>query len=100
MADSLAALLDGLGQTADEVAEFLQGQGCMGIRGHPHLCPVAHYLARMHGEHCAVASHIVVNETHRAVVDTPPAVRDFIVRFDAGDYPELRYPASETGTPT
>jgi hypothetical protein len=94
MADSLKHLLDGMGNTPDEIAAFLEGQGCVGDRGHTYRCPVATYVRRVTGRLAVIHTAVVRvgdSETGRTVewTKTPNPVRDFVARFDGGQYPNL-----------
>lgn len=92
MADSVGELLKGLGETPDEIAAFLRGQGIRGMRTQGLFCPVANYLTGCGYWFVMVASHVIAaleqgSETER--VRTPPGVLEFIARFDRGEYPDL-----------
>lgn len=101
MADSIKNLLEGLGSTADEVALFLEGQGCQGEPRQSGGCPVQKYLARATGRADLLVGKMAVSRTpaedepftatmearHIEWLSRP--VMDFVGRFDDGLYPEL-----------
>lgn len=88
-----------LGLTADEVADSLRVAGVKGKRVSTISCPVVTYLRRKLPGYAIYATQSVVDW---APIDSPPLsgigetvmipppVRDFIKRFDLGDYPDLR----------
>jgi hypothetical protein len=90
MADNLKSLLEGMGSTADEVAAFLEGQGCKGWRGTPYFCPVAQYL-RLSGLTDPSVSTIMARERHKpdSIQMLPTPVHNFVLNFDFGFYPQL-----------
>lgn len=92
MADSILELLNGLGQSSDEVAAYLLGQGYKGTHG-AGFCPVAVCLVQSGLCKAATVSGPVVNyvdsqgRPHR--IATPQAVGTFVMRFDNGQFPAL-----------
>lgn len=85
--------------TADDVAHLLANERVSGHRLSARACPLASYLARS-DDHVdvLVTRHGVQARDRRnrrdfdAVwFDLPPAALVFVVAFDNGAYPELRY---------
>lgn len=80
---------------AEEVREFLVGEGITGSRGVVSFCPVAVLLrSKLEGSFLhGIPPHVSVSTTQIRVrnelIDTPRPVRAFIRKFDAGEYPEL-----------
>lgn len=81
--------LDALGADCDQVAESLSRRGISGYAGNVSRCPVANYLtAELDGAWCVTAADAMDLASLESVT-VPPAVADFVERFDAGDYPDL-----------
>lgn len=84
------------GGTSDSVAEVLRSQGITGRRRMSSSCPVSRYLQRELGlgVWLAVGSSTIYvkhSDTPGADMTLPPAIRDFIKRFDhAGEFEHLR----------
>lgn len=92
MADTMKALLEGMGQTADEVADFLRGQGVTGARNYMGLCPVSRYLQQALGHWLLVSRTSVFSyqaDPDERWTPLPMAVYDFIHRFDRREYGDL-----------
>lgn len=87
--------LASLGDSADDIAAFLEGQG---VRGRPRtrsLCPIATHLRDVFGyTACVSCQTISLSSTTglHALVGTPKAVSGFISAFDGGAYPALATP--------
>lgn len=88
-------LLANLGSTAEQVAESLAFWQAKGIQGSAESCPIAAYMANMTQSHATVS----MNTLHLQGVDCalqgesfylPPAIADFVQRFDSGEFSELR----------
>ena len=81
----------------DELAAFLAIAGHRGRRDKARECPVARWLQGeccKRGERVRVDSVSILLTTSKhtdilACLATPSLIRDFVARFDGGDYPEL-----------
>lgn len=97
----VAAALQALGATENEVAANLYAFGFRGVQGSESQSPEARYLVdsipgAAHVEVCievggdSEAWAIVSGPDHEdAAADLPPPVRTFSLRFDDGKYPDL-----------
>ena len=87
-------LLEGLGDTPETIAAFLEGQGIRdcdeGAWAERHgfteilrnlTCPIARYLAAMTGESWSV-THQYVEGPNGECIHTPPPVRNFVFMVD------------------
>lgn len=88
-------LLEALG-SARAIAHFLTAKGVTGTPGQARSCPVAHYLKSAHLVDILVFSRIYAGyedgepeEFSVPVMNTPYTVREFILKFDEGKFPEL-----------
>lgn len=84
--------LRSLGPDAETVAETLGEMGFLGNHGAA-SCPIAKYL-HAHNEvtvaaTCAGTSYILFNDGEDLLLDHPEPVREFVSRFDDGDFPAL-----------
>jgi hypothetical protein len=80
-------LLNGMGQTADEVAAFLKEKGITGRVALALHCPVAAYLSSQGGD---IGGAVYTQyASQNVLVKVPEPVFAFIRAFDAGKYPEL-----------
>ena len=76
--------------SADDVAAFLLGQDCKGLRWESAHCPVANYLFRRTprgGWRYTVTCKGLLGRWF------PSAISEFILAFDAGKYPALEMQA-------
>jgi hypothetical protein len=101
----MAKLLDELGATPDEVAARLKVQGIQGVRNAVRfLNPVVRYLAGrirvdafgldvMKGDRVRLSYG---EGTPKEEVLIPDAIRQFLDRFNRGQYPELELPPEKT----
>lgn len=88
----VTGLLNGLGDTAAEVAWRLQAAGCQGYRHESERCPLSTYLARLTGRVCVVGTDSVHVYTTGAVgvhIRLPAGVAAFVDQFDAGRWTTL-----------
>jgi len=86
--DAISRALWGLGTTPGQVAAKLKGLGCTGKPMCAVECPVAKYLK--HRGITDVGVHAGGAELfYGGFVEAPLAVREFVIAFDAGRYPEL-----------
>jgi hypothetical protein len=99
----VAALLDSLGQTADEIAEQLNTCKIQGARNATRfLNPVVRYV-QVSIKSEAIDMDVIPRDTLRICfakntylhVALPPPVIDFINRFNAGHYPEMELDDSD-----
>ncbi len=76
-----------------QIADFLEQQGILGVRGNAYSCAVAQYVERETG--IMVGVNIIRIAPVTAVSDDEMVsllgspLSDFIAHFDAGNYPEL-----------
>ncbi len=99
MSATLARLLAGLPDTANGIAELLLEQECRGFSDEAASCPIAAYLSRngivrpvvseTHANSLASNNEKLPSGADELDVTLPPAVAEFVSRFDAGNYPEL-----------
>jgi hypothetical protein len=91
-------LLQGLGETAEEVAANLQVKGIRGDVMNAKTCPVSQWLKANGADRVATSTYSIYlhnpqvgnglfNDSH---VNTPKAVEEFIRMFDAGKFPALK----------
>lgn len=106
MSDQRTAIAEALDKlategSADGIALRLQADGCTGHRKVGISCPVSRWIAAQTGHIASVGGWYawpntpafeagIENEDTR--VTQPPAVRDFVQRFDQGHYPDLADP--------
>jgi hypothetical protein len=96
---SVEAVLRHLGHDSRQVAKSLE---IVGVRGSPRdsaRCPLAQYLSVLIGSHASVrsvdveTSYVIVRKVEgfwRSVtIPLPDELREFVFRFDAGDFPQL-----------
>lgn len=107
---SITEILRSMGNTADEVADYLRQQGIKGERCKPSFCPViiAIYKAipdlcrglrvdtragwmTIYGQRIRIQPHVVVtwNDCQTSDPSCPQAIEDFVFKFDKGEYPDL-----------
>lgn len=88
LAEALAELPD----TADGIADRMRALGIKGKRQDDYCCPIANFLmGKGFEEACVGESWIEVcdDDSGSEEADTPPAVSEFVSRFDAGVYLDL-----------
>lgn len=94
---SINATLEELGNlSVEEIACFFESINIRGTKDDPCLCPLARYLGmKLDNNHISVGSHSVINyfgsRGRNEVFIMPKVLREFINRFDAGEFPELEY---------
>lgn len=94
--------LQSVGNTPDEIATFLEGQGVQGQLRNGNLCPMAVYLAKLFDAY-EVEVGMTLTKVTLAVehpddgtdymeiqVSHPHPVTLFVDAFDAGNYPNLQ----------
>jgi len=106
-AHELGRLLARLGRTAEAVADTLNGEDIRGARNTVrHLNPVVRYLQR----HLRIDDYelsLPHTDGHHKVsmispsgssteMELPPAIAEFLTRFNRGDFPELELPPPAT----
>ena len=90
-------MFDSIGSTADEIAATLKASG---IKGVPNTVAALNPIVRYVLMHVKVDAMIVdvIRGTHLTMtfrdwqktdIPLPDAVRDFLARFNRGEYPEL-----------
>jgi hypothetical protein len=89
----LEAELIALGSTSEMIAQALTA---MGVKGKPHQtcgCPLSVYLTSVARKRVAVGSGYGWIDRkplrEKDFFTLPEACSDFIVKFDAGDYPDI-----------
>jgi hypothetical protein len=80
--------LDELGSDEGAVLTSLQTWGVQGTRGAPDRCPIAKYLA-IRGHRALVFPDKIWGTEEDFMLDTPPAITDFLIAFDKGSYPTM-----------
>ena len=101
-------LLQSLGDDADTVAATLAGEGVTGFRSQSRNCAIARYLGAVVGAE-PVVGVITVSQTAVCISGRhwwtpkvrrtlPHAIRQFIIGFDTGRYPQL-IAAGDRGRP-
>jgi hypothetical protein len=76
--------------SANQIAQFLSGEGITGVRTLLNSCPIANYLKRETGaEKVRVNGFWAENEERLTMYRDGTPIPAFIARFDAGLYPEL-----------
>jgi hypothetical protein len=88
-----------LGDNADAVAASLRERGVKGLVGLAEHCPIATLLRRTYGadvdvievESDSIRVHCHGEGPYESmwIEPPPPAVRDFVERFDGGEYSDL-----------
>ena len=96
----LAAALQSLGSTADNIADNLEIGGWRGLRHDAGACPISLYLTAVvpHVQGAAVGADQATIHTLDGPdleIDLPPAVADFVRAFDNGAYPDLAVTACD-----
>jgi len=90
---SINAALEELGNlSTEEIAYLFESIDIKGPKDNPCLCPLARYLGiKLDNNHISVGSHSVNNFLSRTVEQfiMPLTVREFVLRFDNGEFPEL-----------
>src|ERR1700745_1706260 len=83
-------------ETAEELRKYFQELGIQGRRGAFSGCPIANWISQQTGEPSVVdigkitIAHWTDDQYYRAsVFNHTDATYQFILDFDAGDYPEL-----------
>lgn len=89
--------LEQLGNTSDEIAEALSVKEIKGRPRHSTACPIAHYLKDALPEcetiHVCIP-HAYLDSALNSSIPLPAPVKDFIRKFDAGEYLNLKGPVS------
>lgn len=84
---ALEQALAELPDTADGIARMLIEADCQGTLQDGRCCPMANYLIRLgFTEPFVQPDYVQVNS---ATPPTPSALREFVGRFDAEEWPEL-----------
>jgi hypothetical protein len=92
-------MLDGLGNTPDEVATFLRNREIKGIRNTTRLLnPIVRYAHTVMTEAQSIdiiqgaKLRIIFGSGQTTEVSVPQAVQEFLTLFHEGRYPELEMP--------
>lgn len=96
-------LLQGLGETAEEVAANLQAKGIQGHALHARSCPISRFLKANGADGVATSPESVFlyptdgdgnakvdSDIDGITINQPKAIGDFICMFDNGKFPALR----------
>lgn len=86
-----------LGNTADEIAAALIAKGMRGSRKVGTCCPIANYLSVTFAAPEVTENSIAIGRVEDPWIETPNHVREFITRFDGGEWPELDIDRLELG---
>ena len=101
--EKLELTLNNIGDTPDEIAAFLEGQGVKGYRGAAYVCVLANYLRSVFDLSTSVGREEVVlreqlegrsasghpNFRIVARLRLPNHVKKFTTGFDSGNFPTL-----------
>ena len=98
--EKLEHTLRNLGDTPDEIAAFLEGQGIKGQRHHASGCVLAVYLHKVFDMSVSVGYSAMLHTTIKkldinfgykpeAICPLPSSTRLFVLKFDDGKYPNL-----------
>lgn len=91
--EEMQRVLEGLGDSSDEVASALARAGVKGMCGQSGSCALANHLRSLmlYQSYAAVTPSIVIWTDKKAAMrlSLPPAVQEFVQKFDEGHYPEL-----------
>ena len=93
--DRVNKLLNMLGDSPEKVADTLRKKNIKGRIGSRSSCPIANYLHRYHPGRVSVSQLMArfyekSGGTERQMqIYLPDQLRDFVGRFDAGEYPDL-----------
>jgi hypothetical protein len=103
MRAALRGYANGLGSTAEEIAERMEREGVRGIPGNAAECAIARHCQAIVGSETAVRRVVVRRESIRLYLEgrrlgirvlLPRACSAFIGAFDAGCYPQLVDPSA------
>jgi len=83
---SLTEALAALPGTADDIAAMLIEADCQGSRRDGRCCPMANYLSRLGFEAFVQPDYV---QADGVTPDTSQELREFVERFDEGEWPEL-----------
>lgn len=81
--------------SAEQIALFLESQGCKGVPNYSKLCPVATYASRALGKEVTVSTERMsagrssMNDEWEVVDYHHSALQEFIRAFDEGRFPQL-----------
>ena len=76
-------------ETADQIAELFRAEGIKGDRNVLESCPIAGYATKCSGIDVEVNEYGISFSGGKFNFPATPAMKDFILRFDQGFYPEL-----------
>jgi hypothetical protein len=92
--EKMAKALAELGAFPEEVAANLAKLGIRGKQDVTSHCPVANYLRKAIGQPVLgvgeTKATAISPYNHVTTLDLPDAIREFVERFDAGEFKELR----------
>ena len=91
--EKITSTLNDLGNTTDDIAAFLEGQGVKGQKLITNQCVLANYLQNVFNLLVFVnddgSGHIILPNKSFIIFQLPEPVRHFIHKFDTGWYPNL-----------
>lgn len=87
----IAELLINLGSTAEQVAQTLKHWQISGVRGSSCGCPIAIYIRQSSSMYAEVDVAVGLDTLYldSFPVELTDAVKDFVFRFDEGEFSEL-----------
>jgi hypothetical protein len=91
--DQIKDLLDGLGDTPEQIADKLIRLGITGVKEDSASCPIANYFNSLGYDCCAGITMLCfyeeANEWPVRRMLLPEVVSNFVQLFDSGSFPEL-----------
>lgn len=88
--EKLQELLNSLGNSPEEIAETLKSKGIKGLRKKPCWCPISMVIWDEFRVRSSVRDIYIWINASDFSIDTPKPIRDFIRKFDSGEFEELR----------
>lgn len=85
---TISGFLKELGDTSDEVARSLEERRISGVKGWGGSCPIYNYLKSRGCNVYFVEEGMIIDGSYGYTFTTAP-VKEFIRRFDKGEFPEL-----------
>jgi hypothetical protein len=96
--EQVLSLLEGLGQTSQEVADSLQKMGIQGYKHHEEMCPISNFLRKQTLGTCVTKEYniyMIIYVNGEGAIEfnlmPPTPVREFIRMFDYGAFPALHF---------
>lgn len=87
-------------QSAYEIADFFRSEGIKGFKASHNECPIANWMRETTGIYSSAAGYVVVQNGNFSplegekfhldfMVKVTPVMKEFMKKFDRGDFPEL-----------